>query len=107
MPEVLLSSRDDNFILMLREGTTRDNTPYKKLEVKSQGLADKHVVEIRLEEDYFSPNPKYSGVSIAHGMRMKTDSLSETAEYIKVLEEALDFAYRINSYIENHSEWKK
>lgn len=107
MPEVLLSSKDDNFILTLREGTLRDGTPYKKLEVKSQGLADKHVVEIRLEEDYFSHTPKYSGVYIAHGMRMQSDSLSETAEYIKVLEEALDFAYRINSYIENHSEWKK
>lgn len=108
MSEVLLSSKDNNFILILKEGTTIDDTPYKRLDVKSQGLADKHVVEIRLlHEDYYSLNQKYSGVYISHGMRMKSDSLSETAEYIKVLEEALDFAYRINSYLENNPEWKQ
>lgn len=113
MKEILLTSSDGNFTLVSRDGIGMNDTPWEGLSVISQGIAEKHVVEVRLNSigsPQFEGNPvkyKYnSDCEVSHGMRSVRDSLSETAEYIKVLQEALDFAYRVNSYIENHDEWR-
>ena len=100
----LLRSNDGMFELIKVEGVGMNNTPYTELRVKSSGLAEKHVVEIRLQSRWqnFEGDPvKYSyyGVEVAHGMRSVTDSLKDTQEYIDVLESALSFAYEVEDYI--------
>lgn len=109
--EKLLQSKNGNFILYKQSGIGNNETPYEELRVRSEGEAEKHVVEIRF--DYrgcprFDGAPvhyKYTGVNIAHGMRMKADTLNETLEYIAVLQEAYDFANTILRYIEQNEEW--
>lgn len=111
MKEKIMGSSDGNFILYRVEGVGRNDTPYSDLEVVSEGLADKHVIEIRLESTMprFEGKPvqyKYYGSYISHGMRMNSDTLAETEEYIKVLQEAVDFAHQVNQYIDQNDEWK-
>ena len=102
----------ENFILYYVEGVGVNETPYEELEVKSIGLAEKHVVEVRL--NYHGIHKfegelikfTYDKVYVSHGMRMKSDSLAETAEYIKVLEEALDVAFEVQKYCILNGWWK-
>lgn len=94
----------ENFTLVHITGVGSNDTPYEQLAVSSKGLAEKHVVEVRL--DYRGVYPyngepvkyTYSGVEVSHGMRMQRDSLAETQEYIKVLQEALDVAFEVQKY---------
>lgn len=106
----LLKSSDGMFELVKIEGVGMNNTPYTALAVKSSGLAEKHVVEIRLSSDFpdFNGDPvKYSyyGVEVAHGMRSVMDTLEDTQEYIDVLQSALSFAYKVEDYIADNG-WK-
>ena len=94
----------ENFTFERVTGVGSNDTPYEQLNVRSKGLAEKHVVEVRL--DYrgnyeYNGEPvkySYSGVEVTHGMRMKKDTLAETQEYIKVLQEALDVAFEVQKY---------
>ena len=96
---------DKYFALVSQSGVGINNTPYTNLEVKSKDLASKHVVEIRLNttqwEDFTGEPVRYTykDCYIAHGMRSVTDTLDETAEYIEVLEDALNFADKVNAYL--------
>lgn len=110
--EELLRSNNGNFVLVTNSGTGVQNTPWEGLEVKSEGLAHKHVVEIRLTSKFpkFEGQPVHftyypNGTEVAHGMRMTTDSLKDTEEYISVLQEAVEFVPEIISFLENHPEW--
>lgn len=104
MAEITEIKKFDNFILRRIQGVGANDTPYDELDVKSIGLAEKHVVEVRL--DYrgvpvYEGDPVkyvYNGVEVSHGMRMKRDSLAETKEYIGVLNEALDVAFEVQKY---------
>lgn len=97
---------DENFEFVRTQGVGINHTPWTGLAVVSKGLAKKHVVEIRLESrgwyDYDGTPVEftYSGVEVAHGMRSTRDTLDETVEYIEVLEDALDFAYRVQDWLD-------
>lgn len=103
----LMRSSDGLFELREESGIGTKNTPWTGLYVKSFGAAEKHVVEIRLErkgwQDYNGEpvRQKYRGVSVSHGMRSVSDTLDDTAEYIDVLESALDFAYEIEDFVKS------
>lgn len=101
---------DEMFSFVRESGVGREDTPWTGLAVISKGLAKKHVVEIRLNtkgwKEFNGPdepvNYEYKDCEVAHGMRAKADTLDETAEYIEVLEDALDFAYRVNEWLQNN-----
>lgn len=100
----ILSS--ENFELVKKSGVGMNRTPWTGLEVVSKGLAKKHVIKIELNTDMppaFDGEPvefKYTEAYVTHGMRMHGhDTLEETREFIAVLDEAVDFAERINEYL--------
>ena len=82
---------------------------YKELTIITDGLARKHVVEVRLDYVYFNmegrDKQKYNNVYISHGMRMQSDTLAETQEYIEVLQQALEFAKRTEEYCRENGWW--
>lgn len=111
MNNVLMTSSNGNFCLCHRHGVGINDTPYEELRVTSVRLADKYVIEIRLDADFNDFNGKhikntYNDVYIAHGMRSAKESLAETKEYVEVLNEAIEFAEKIKDYIEYNDEWK-
>lgn len=96
---------DEYFEFMEVSGVGVQQTPWTGLKIRSKELALKHVVEIRLIK---KGNPRYdgtpvyleySGCHIAHGMRSSIDTLDDTKEYVMVLEDAIDFAERVNDYL--------
>ena len=98
MREVIFSEGD--FTLFKESGIGNKDTPWNGLVVKSEGLAEKHVVEVRLDSDFQSFNGEpvkymYYNIYIAHGMRMKSDTIEETKEYIQVLQDAIEFAKKV------------
>lgn len=100
----LLVSDDGMFELYETSGVGVEDTPWKGLVVKSNGLADKHVVQVRLKSNFpeYNGQPvtyKYLGTEVAHGMRNSMDTLDETAEYIEVLESALKFAHEVEDWL--------
>lgn len=109
MYEVIFTEGD--FTLLKESGVGKNDTPYECLEVKTSGLAEKHIIEVRISDTHhpvFNGTPvkfKYdaSSVYISRGSRMKRDTLNETAEYIIALNDALNFARRVQDYIVN--EW--
>ena len=102
---------DEYFDFCIEHGIGMGDTPWTGLKVKSKGLADKYVVEIRLDyKGYYPFNGEpivyqYGDVQVAHGMRMKKDTLDETREYIAVLEDAVDFAERVLNWIRNNPDY--
>lgn len=102
---VIATSKDDMFTLVSEDGIGIENTPWKGLSVIGGDLAKKHVVEIRMitkGSPDFNGEPvkyEYSGAYVAHGMRNQIDTLSDTKEYIQVLQSALDFAQGMDKYI--------
>ena len=52
MAEKIMSSSDGNFTLYKVTGVGKQDTPYESLKVVSEGLADKYVVEIRLDSNF-------------------------------------------------------
>ena len=113
MKKVIRATTDNNvifedpyFALRKRSGIGVNNTPYEQLEVISKSTPAKYVVEIRLDAYYsdFNGEPvKYqyrnSPATVAHGMAMRTETLEDTIEYIDVLEDAVAFARKVNSWI--------
>lgn len=97
--EVLLSS--EMFDLVERKGIGRNNTPYTLKEVKSKGLAEKWIVEIRLNQKGFPPfegtsvEYQYNGCYINYGLRGRIDTHIE--EFIQVLQAAQDFKSQIDN----------
>ena len=112
MAEITEIKNFGNFILRRIQGTGSNNTPYDELDIKSIGLAEKHVVEVRL--DYrgtypFNGEPvkyMYDKVYVSHGMRMKSETLAETKEYRDVLNEAIDVAFEVQKYCILNGWWK-
>lgn len=101
---------DENFVFQSDSGVGMNSTPWEGLVVESKGLAYKHVVDIRLTSTYadFNGEPvvyKYRDVYVAHGMRTTSDSLDETLECAKVLEDAVDFAHRVIDWIRSNPEY--
>ena len=111
MKELIFSQGD--FSLVKESGIGINNTPWERLRIISDGNANKHVVEVRLNfenDGKFDGEPvhyKYSSVSVIHGVRMATDTLAETQEYINCLIEALEFAKRVENFINSNEEWRE
>lgn len=103
----ILTSATGLFSLFEDSGVGRNNSPWTGYRVISSGLANKHVVEIRLDQttrDDFDGNPvTYLPRScyVAYGMRMRIDTGADTKEFIQVLQEALDFKEEIDFYFHN------
>ena len=109
MREAIFTQGD--FTLVKESGIGMSNTPWEGLHVISDGAANKHVVEVRLISDYqpFDGKPikrRYESVYVAHGMRSQSDSFADTEEYIRVLQDALEFAKRVERYIHGN-DWAK
>lgn len=104
--------RFENFVLYYVEGVGVEDTPYQELEVKSIGIADKHVVHVELNSArvyQYNGAPvkyEYKSVEVKHGMRMQADTLAETKEYIDVLNEALEVAFEVQKYCILNGWWK-
>ena len=111
--EAIMTSDDGMFTLIRYTSVGRNNVEYEALRVESAGRANDFVVEIRLsstpgkfdEGEYFQYKYYTDKTNIAHGMAGHIEYLSETEDYIYVLECALDFARKVNQYIRRHKEW--
>ena len=99
---------DELFNFVVDEGIGIKNTPWRGLKVISKGLSKKHLVEIRLNQSNsldFDGEPvfyTYSDCYISYGLRMQSDTLEETADFISVLEDAIDFANHVNRWLVNY-----
>lgn len=107
--EVIFTVGD--FSLVHESSIGREDTPLEGLKVISDGLAEKHVVEVRLDSDFQSFNGEpvkymYYNIYIAHGMRMKSDTIEETKEYIQVLQDAIEFAKKVEVWCKENNWWK-
>ena len=95
------------FDLVETHGRSVYGYEWEGLKVISKGAAEKHVVEIRLDSSNYMGKDiegdvftyEYDNANIAHGMRSSVDTLEETEEYIKVLQEAVDFVHRILKFL--------
>ena len=103
-----------DFELYHEEFTNTNGVEVSNIEVKSKGNAEKHVIEIRLNGSLYLDEPnakkgkyKYSSVYVSHGMRCKTDTLTETKEYIDALTDALNVAFEIEKYCVFNNLWVK
>ena len=70
------------------KGEGEDKKEYQDLQIKIDGLASKHVVDVRLDYSGFrevSTKRKYYTVYVSHGMRMAQDSLAETGRIVPYL----------------------
>lgn len=98
-----------DFTLKIEERNRGDEN-YKGLTIITDGLAKKHVVEVRLDYVYFNmegrDKQKYDNVYVSHGMRMKSDTLAETQEYIETLQQALEFAKQVEQYCRENDWWQ-
>lgn len=105
IPESGTIFEDEYFVFTKTAGRGINNTPWTGLKVVSRSLAEKHVVYIRLDainNPRFEGQPveyEYRNAHVSHGMRSSEDTLDETEEYIAVLEDAVDFAKRVNTWL--------
>lgn len=107
MKTLLMTSSKGNFSLYEISREIGNNIQ-KQLEVQSTGLADDHVVDIRLSLlDYSAikngESHKYDpyDITISHGFSSNAEmnKISKIEEYILVLQEAVEFASIIKLYI--------
>lgn len=107
---------DEYFTFTKTQRIGMNDTPLYGLTVKTKegSPAYKHAVEIRLNprgtSHYrdFNGEPitfQYSDTYVAHGMRSTMDTLDDTEEYIDVLEDAVDFARRVNEWLYRSPEY--
>jgi hypothetical protein len=103
-----------DFELYHEEFTNINGVEVENINVKSKGKAEKHVIEIRLDGSLILDEPngtkgkyKYSRVYVSHGMRGKSDTLTETKEYIDALTDALNVAFEIEKYCVFNNLWVK
>ena len=100
--EALMTSSNGNFWLVNESGIGINDTPWTGLRVMSSDEAEEYVIEIRLDSKGFADfngepvHKTYRGAYIAHGMRSRVETLDETERYVELLQEAIDFARKIN-----------
>ena len=103
----ILTSANGLFSLFEDSGVGMNNTPWTGYKVISSGLADKHVVNVKVDQiaqSDFDGNPVTylpRFCYVGHGMRSPIDTGADTQEYIKVLQEALDFKTEVDFYFYN------
>lgn len=110
--EVIMTSPSGIFSLGVDSGIGVKDTPWEELKVKSSGLAEKYMVEIRIQSPYYNLDGKSirrkaypDEVEVVHGVSERRESLEDTIEYIGVLQEAVEFAKQISDFIKRNPEW--
>lgn len=109
MTNVIL--QNDNFMLVMYEGTGMYDTPYARLEVRSRGKADEQAVSIGMRGNMpkFDGTPvqyKYhSDAYVSYGLNNRTPSRKDIEDLIEVLQDAINFADRVNAWLNDNPEW--
>lgn len=103
---------DEYFELRKDSGVGMNDTKWEGLKVVSKGAAVDYVVQIRLASknaDFDGTPVKYeyfdSPATVVHGMSLRNETLEDTEEYISILEDAVDFAYRVNDWIRQNPDY--
>lgn len=103
--------QNDNFVLFKSEGISIQDTPYTRLEVRSQGKAKEQVVRIEMSGNMpkFEGTPvqyKYhSDAYVSYGLNNRTPSRKDIEDLIEVLQDAINFADRVNAWLNDNPEW--
>lgn len=102
--------QNDNFVLFKSEGIGMQDTPYTRLEVRSQGKAKEQVVRIEMSANMpkFEGAPvqyKYHNAYVAYGLNIRTPSRKDIEDLIEVLQDALNFVDRVNAWLNDNPEW--
>ena len=101
--DLLLTSRGGNFKLYTESGIGMHNTPWTGFKVVRSKLADKHVVDVRVDTQWadlngepveYQPRACY----VAYGMRSTRGTVADIQTFIRLLEEAIEFKYEIDDY---------
>lgn len=109
MTNVIL--QNDNFMLVMYEGTGTQDTPYAALEVRSRGKADEQAVRIEMRANMpkFDGTPvqyKYhSDAYVSYGLNNRIPSRKDIEDLIEVLQDAINFADRVNAWLNDNPEW--
>lgn len=109
MTDVIL--QNDNFMLVMYEGTGMYDTPYACLEVRSRGKADEQAVRIEMHANMpkFDGTPvqyKYhSDAYVSYGLNNRIPSRKDIEDLIEVLQDAINFADRVNAWLNDNTEW--
>ena len=108
MRETIFSN--SNFIFFMYSSVGTNDTHYKALEVASIGDADKYVVEVRLnfKMPSFIGEPvqyKYTDAVVSYGLSSRHCTLDDTKNFITILQDAIEFAERINTWLSENPEW--
>ena len=90
-------------------GVGINDTPYKALDVASIGDADKYVVDVRLNSNMpvFTGEPvryKYKDAVVSYGLSSRQYTLEDTKNLISILQDAIEFAERINDWLSENPE---
>lgn len=102
--------QNDNFVLFKSGGIGMQDTPYMRLEVRSQGKAKEQVVRIEMIGNMpkFEGTPvqyKYHNAHVAYGLNIRTPSRKDIEDLIEVLQDALNFVDRVNAWLNDNPEW--
>lgn len=94
------------------ESTGINNTPYHTLEVRSTGIAKKHIIEIRLNRVNVAYNGepvkhKFYDIYVSHGIRGETDTLTESLACANAIIAAVNAAFEIQKYCVLNGWWKE
>lgn len=93
------------------EGIGVQDTPYTRLEVRSVGKADEQAVRIEMRANMpkFDGTPvqyKYhSDAYVSYGLNNHIPSRKDIEDLIEVLQDAINFADRVNAWLNDNPEW--
>lgn len=103
--------QNDNFMFIMYEGTGMQDTPYACLEVRSIGKADEQAVHIGMHGNM----PKFDGTPVqykyhddacvTYGLNNRIPSRKDIEDFIEVLQDAINFADRVNAWLNDNPEW--
>lgn len=109
MTNVIL--QNDNFMLVMYEGTGIHDTSYTALKVCSRGKADEQAVRIEM----CANTPKFDGTPVqykyhsdayvSYGLNNCIPSRKDIEDLIEVLQDAINFADRVNAWLNDNPEW--
>lgn len=110
MRETIFSN--SNFIFFKYSGVGVNDTPFESLRVASIGDADKYAIEVRLNTDMqvFTGKPvqyKYHDAVVSYGLPSRQYTLDDTKNFINILQDAVEFAERINQWLSEDLKWSE
>lgn len=94
--ETILHSQNGNYTLIRREPTQWSNA----YDFRYSDRVEYFVIHI--DFNWSRNGNKYENPCIRHGFRSNGETLTETQEYINLLQEAVDFMPTVMNYIKEH-----